>query len=60
VFARSWTGLCLLAGSLTGAMARSGGLSEDPDIKAISVSSQQSSLELALTMYSYEHTASNL
>lgn len=38
VFAKSWTGLCLLAGSLTGAMARSGGLREDPNIKAISVS----------------------
>ncbi|KAL7776338.1 hypothetical protein CFE70_006754 [Pyrenophora teres f. teres 0-1] len=36
LFARSWTSLCLLAGSLTGALARSGGLSEDPDIKAIS------------------------
>jgi mannose-binding lectin 2 len=30
--------LCLLAGSLTGALARSGGLVEDPNIKAISVS----------------------
>lgn len=37
VFAKSWTGLCLLAGSLTGVMARSGGLQEDPNIKAISL-----------------------
>ncbi|OAK97009.1 vesicular integral-membrane protein VIP36 precursor [Phaeosphaeriaceae sp. SRC1lsM3a] len=37
VFAKSWSGLCLLAGSLTGAMARSGGLREDPNIKAISL-----------------------
>lgn len=35
--ARPWTSLCLLAGSWTGAWARSGGLSEDPDIKAISL-----------------------
>jgi hypothetical protein len=37
LFARPWTSLCLLAGSWTGAWARQGGLSEDPDIKAISV-----------------------
>lgn len=37
LFTHSWTGLCLLAGSLTGALARTGGLQEDPDIKAISV-----------------------
>lgn len=37
LLARPWTSLCLLAGTWTGAWARSGGLSEDPDIKAISV-----------------------
>jgi hypothetical protein len=37
LFARPWTSLCLLAGTWTGAWARQGGLSEDPDIKAISV-----------------------
>jgi hypothetical protein len=29
--------VCLLAGSLTGALARSGGFIEDPNIKAIPV-----------------------
>ncbi|KAF1917237.1 vesicular integral-membrane protein VIP36 precursor [Ampelomyces quisqualis] len=37
VVAKPWTGLCLLAGSLAGALARSGGLAEDPNIKAISL-----------------------
>lgn len=37
LFARPWSGLCLLAGSLSGAWAKSGGLTEDPDIKAISL-----------------------
>ncbi|CAN9302432.1 unnamed protein product [Alternaria alternata] len=37
LFARPWTSLCLLAGTWTGAWARQGGLSEDPDIKAISL-----------------------
>lgn len=36
LFARPWTSLCLLAGSLVGVRAL--GLSEHPDIKAISVS----------------------
>jgi mannose-binding lectin 2 len=40
LFSQSWTGLCLLAGSLTGVMARKGGLIEDPNIKAISVCCQ--------------------
>ncbi len=35
LFTRPWASLCLLAGSLTG--VNSLGLSEDPDIKAISV-----------------------
>ncbi|PVH95372.1 vesicular integral-membrane protein VIP36 precursor [Periconia macrospinosa] len=35
MFARTWTSLCLLAGSLTGVRAL--GLEEDPDIKAISL-----------------------
>jgi mannose-binding lectin 2 len=38
VFARQWANWCLLAGSWTGALARSGGLTENPDVKAISVS----------------------
>lgn len=37
LLAKPWASLCLMAGSLTGAWARSGGLTEDPDIKAISV-----------------------
>ncbi|CAO2651590.1 Nn.00g041600.m01.CDS01 [Neocucurbitaria sp. VM-36] len=37
LFSKPWTGLFLLAGSFTGAWGRSGGLSEDPDIKAISL-----------------------
>lgn len=35
LFAKTWSGLSLLAGSFMGAAAL--GLSEDPDIKAISV-----------------------
>lgn len=37
LFASSWAAVCLLAASLTGVSARSGGLTEDPDIKAISL-----------------------
>ncbi|KAH8724262.1 concanavalin A-like lectin/glucanase domain-containing protein [Phaeosphaeriaceae sp. PMI808] len=35
--AKSWMSFCLLAGRWTGALARSGGLTEDPNIKAISL-----------------------
>ncbi|KAJ4363503.1 hypothetical protein N0V83_009798 [Neocucurbitaria cava] len=37
LFARPWAGLFVLAASFSGALGRSGGLSEDPDIKAISL-----------------------
>jgi mannose-binding lectin 2 len=36
MFGKQWTSLCLLAGSLTGALGL--GLEEHPDIKAITVS----------------------
>jgi len=37
LFARPWTSFCLLAGNVAGALAQSGAMSEDPDIKAISL-----------------------
>ena len=52
----------MLAGSWTGAWARSGGLTEDPDIKAISVRVvllERCLERVANMMSSYEHTASN-
>jgi mannose-binding lectin 2 len=36
MFGKQWTSLCLLAGSLTGALGL--GLEEHPDVKAITVS----------------------
>lgn len=61
LFASKWMSLCLMAGSWTGAWARSGGLSEDPDIKAISVgcSCPHAPWNVANKMNSYEHIASS-
>jgi mannose-binding lectin 2 len=60
LFTKPWASLCLLAASLTG--VRSLGLSEDPDIKAISVrgARKQPYLDRVLTRRSYAHTASSL
>jgi hypothetical protein len=56
--AKAWTSLCLLAGSLRQSLAI--GLTEHPDVKAISVSYLHWEIDTVANAPSYAHIASSL